>query len=171
MKKFDWDHYVPLGIDGQRVRNYVLAALIGAVAWSLIFWFHYTDAYWDLFQYRSGTYSNAEHAGLIFSMNSNYILKENAVMKPFSELLGGVFWGFALAAAAMLLEAVRFYSSHYQGSKSIYTMKRLPSPWELHRRCLTVPIAAVVACGLLALLLLGVYYAAYLYCTPAGCLP
>ena len=71
----------------------------------------------------------------------------------------------------MAAVAVMFYFYHYEGSRSIYTMKRLPNPWELWRRCLAVPLCTIVLCAVLALLLLGIYYLVYLHCTPAGCLP
>ena len=155
MKKFDWDRYVPLGVDGRQMRNHLLAWLGIATTWSVLgFWIRYMDAYRDLFHYRNGIYTKAEaYADLFFSMNGNYVLKEGAVIKPFSEVLGNAFWVFALVAAAMVFVAMQFYGSHFQGSKSIYTMKRLPSPWELRRRCLALPVATAVACGLLTLLL------------------
>ena len=71
----------------------------------------------------------------------------------------------------LVFTVVYFYFYHYQDSRSIYTMKRLPDRWELWRRCLTLPFWTVIISGVLVLLLTGVYYLIYLKCTPAGCLP
>ena len=92
-------------------------------------------------------------------------------MPEFSILLGDALIGFLLVAIGMLAFGVYHYLYHCQDAKSIYLMRRLPNKWELHRRCLTIPVTAVMCCGLTALLLLGVYYGIYVYFTPKICLP
>jgi hypothetical protein len=54
---------------------------------------------------------------------------------------------------------------------SIYLMKRLPDPSERHRRALMLPLLAIAATVVLAILLRLIYFAVYLLATPKTCLP
>ena len=155
MKKLDWDRYVPLGMDGKNVWNKMCMGLGAAAGFSLSFLSRFSDAVDDLYIYRGG---------------SRFLI-EGAKIVPFRELRLGVFWAFAVMAFALALTAVSFYNYHSQGSRSIYTMKRLPNRWELWRRVLSLPLWAMAVCGLTALLLTGLYYGIYLLFTPQGCLP
>lgn len=78
--------------------------------------------------------------------------------------------GFWITAACMAALAAWHYAYHYQGSRSIYLMRRLPSRWELWRRCLALPAAGAVCALLLAALLLLCYFGLYLLLTPRPCL-
>ena len=60
--------------------------------------------------------------------------------------------------------------SYFQDSKSIYTMRRLPSVWELHRRCLTLPVCGMVIGLGTAFVLILLYYNVYIGLTPEICL-
>lgn len=151
MKKIDWDRYVPLGIDGAEVRNNVICGLCMGALWSLGFLFRFADAKRDLY------FATGKWTGL--------------PIRPFGEVLGNAFLLLGILALVMAAVGVIFYCFHYQDSRSIYTMKRLPNRWELWRRCLAVPLCTIVLCAVLALLLTGIYYLIYLCCTPAGCLP
>jgi len=155
MKKLNWDRYVPLGIDGKSVRNKMAVGLGTVAGFSLSFLYRYGEARNDLFRYRA----------------TERILIEGAKIVPFRELRLGVFWAFPVMALALVFVAVGFYNYHSQDSRSIYTMKRLPNRRELWRRVLTLPVCAAIICGLTVLMLLGIYYAIYVFCTPAGCLP
>lgn len=97
-------------------------------------------------------------------------LRPDAVMMPFPTLLGFSLWGCFLAAIAMVGLAAWHYALHFRGSKSIYTMRRLPQRWELHQRCLTVPALAAAGYLLEAALLLGLDYLIYRLATPAQAL-
>ena len=59
------------------------------------------------------------------------------------------------------------YSYHFKGSKSIYLMRRLPDRWELHRRCLTLPIAMAVFFLLMGFVMLLLFFWAYFAAVPA----
>lgn len=98
------------------------------------------------------------------------ILRPDAVMPDFIVLLGPHLTGFPLLACSMVLFAAIHYASFYQGSKSIYLMRRLPSRWELHRRCLILPVLGAVTALLLGFALLLLYFRLYLLRTPAPCL-
>lgn len=108
---------------------------------------------------------------LYYITPSQRILRPDAVMPPFSSLLGISLYGCLAAALAMIPVAWVFWNSHTMGSKSIYTMRRLPNRWELHRRCFTVPALAAVGYLLLAVILWGVDFSIYWNCTPPSCLP
>ena len=99
------------------------------------------------------------------------VLIEGARIAPFSDLLGGYFWGFFLVACFLLGYVIYHYSYFRQGSMSIYLMKRLPNKRELHRRALTVPCLAVLATVGIAIVAILFYYIIYILATPKVCLP
>ena len=92
-------------------------------------------------------------------------------MEPFLEVLDGALLGFAAAALLMAGLALWHLLYHYQGSRSIDLMRRLPRRSELPVRCLAVPVAGALGAGALAAILLGVYWMVYRLCTPAAALP
>lgn len=154
MKRIDWRRYLPLGIEWKRVRNRLLLALGAGTAVSLGFLDRYFSARRELYQW----------------MGRERVLIEGAVMADFAGLLRGSFWGLAAAAACMPAVAAGFYLYHYQGGRSIYTMRRLPDRWELLRRCLTLPLLTAAACLALAAVLTLLYYGIYQFATPDACL-
>lgn len=155
MKRIDWQRYVPLGVHGKKTRNGLLIALGVGVLVSFGFFSRLHRARSELYAWAGRT----------------LVLRPGAVMPYFTELLHGSFWGLGIVAACMLALAVGFYGYHYQGGRSIYTMRRLPNRWELWRRCLTLPVLTALACLLLAGLLTLLYFEIYLQVTPEGCLP
>lgn len=98
-------------------------------------------------------------------------LKADAFMPSFSSLLGFSLYGCIIAVLAMIPLAWLFWHSHSTGSKSIYTMRRLPQRWELAKRCLTVPALAAAAYLTEAAVLLAIDFAIYRLATPAQALP
>ena len=91
-------------------------------------------------------------------------------MPDFTEILDRSLWGFLVAIIAALALIGVHYACHYQDSKSIYTMRRLPNRWELHRRCLTLPLLAAAVYLILAFVILLIFYAVYMNLTPDVCL-
>ena len=149
------DRLVPVGMSGKTELGWLCAGLVLALLLSLSFLAHF------------GRAVNA----LYIQHGAARILDSTAVMEPFSELVDGCFTGFGVLALLMLPLAALHYSRHYSGiSRSIYTMRRLPSRWELHRRCLTLPALTVLACGVITLALIGLYYIIYTTKTPEACL-
>ena len=155
MKKPDWNKLVPLGIDAERLRLrlFLMVGLGGAL--SIRFLYRYADAVRQLYTRRG----------------NDRVLIPGAKVPAFGVLLQDCFNPMAFIGGAMLLGAVGLYLYHYQGSRSIYTMKRLPDRWELWRRCLTVPIVMCLWCIAVTLALTGLYYLAWRFLTPAVCLP
>ena len=152
MKKIDWSLLVPLGLEGRKIKNRLLLALGISVGWSLRAFFRVSTAVWDLY-----IWDGAER-----------VLRTDVQMPWFSELAEGAFVAFLLTALCMAPLALMFYLYHYQGSKSIYTMLRLPNRRELRRRCLAMPILCAAACLVLSAVLLLLYYKYYLLVTPEG---
>ncbi|MBC5733418.1 hypothetical protein NE547_05880 [Flavonifractor sp. DFI.6.63] len=97
------------------------------------------------------------------------VLIPGAVMAPFPTFLSGVFTGFWALALCMPALAVFHYAWHFQGSRSIYRMRRLPQRWELWRRCLAGPLAGALGCLLAAGLTLLLCLLCYWFQTPAAC--
>ena len=58
------------------------------------------------------------------------------------------------------------YLYHYQGSRSIYLMRRLPDRWELLRRCIALPLCGALAALLTGLLITLLWAGIYLLATP-----
>ncbi len=98
-------------------------------------------------------------------------LKPDAYMPSFFSLLGFSLYGCIIAVLAMIPLAWLFWHSHCVGSKSIYTMRRLPNRWELPRRCFTIPILAGLCYVALAAVLLLLDFSIYWWCTPRQLLP
>ena len=111
-----------------------------------------------------------ERADLYRKAGSEMILKTGAFMPDFVEILHPFLLGFPILALCMAAFIPVHYACFYRDSKSIYLMRRLPSRWELHRRCLTVPMCAVLCCLAAALVLLLIYFAVYMLATPENCL-
>ena len=153
--QIDWNRHVPLGMDGKKRRNQMTTLLGFGMGCSLVFVIRYCNA-------RSYLWAH---------MNGKYQRIPTRMMLEFSELIHGVFLPLAVIAFGFAVMAVLFYLYHYQGCRSIYTMRRLPNKWELWRRCLTMPVVFLILSGLSTLLLTAVYYLIWRYCTPLDALP
>lgn len=149
-KKVDWDRLTPLGVGGKKTCRGLLAAVLAAGTVQLL-WFVcvYGDCWRDARLHRSlGQW-----------------------MPPFREVTEGSYGLLVLAACCMPVLALGFYLTHYQGGRPIYTMRRLPNPWELGRRCLALPGLGLLGCGLAALVLTGLEFGIYQWLTPLAYLP
>lgn len=93
-----------------------------------------------------------------------------AMMMNFTEIFGEALLGFKVVVALMIAAAVMHYAYHFAESRSIYTMRRLPSVWELHRRCLTLPICGIIISLMTAFAILLICYGFYVGLTPKECI-
>lgn len=153
-KMFHVKHFPP-GMDMETEKLFFGLGMCGAFFYSWTFVWRYLQARAELYLYSDG----------------KYILVEQRVMADFSELLGNALIGFWLVAIGLVGFAVLHYLHFWQGSKSIYLMKRLPDKMELHKRALTLPILALLICVVTAFLLLVSYYGLYRVATPKQCIP
>ncbi len=146
---------VPLDCDSEAEVKWILTGIVVSFLMNFRFLIAYLSARSRLFPY----------------INGRKVFWEGAKIEPFGSLLGFSLWGCLLGAAAMVFLAVWHYGVHHRGTKSIYTMRRLPDRWELHRRCLTVPALGAAAYLLEAGALLAIDFAIYRLATPAQALP
>ena len=153
-RKLDLFRHAPLGAraDAQFATFCVLAA--ASLLYSLLY-FHRFSNYLDLLYQMVGI---------------KKVLIEGAIMPDFVVVLEDAltwFWG----AAVCCLLAIPFnYAHHYKETKSIYTMRRLPERFELHRRCLSLPVAGAVILLALSFLMLVLYFWHYMAKVPQVCL-
>lgn len=152
--KLNLSRYAPLGMSLKTELGLFCGGMSYSIIHSLFFFVRYMDARSDLYDW------HLDKCQLI----------PNAVMPDFVTLLGSAFYGFGILSLCMLCFAVYHYFYHYQESKSVYLMRRLPDKKEWHRRCLTLPIGAIIICVLTAFLLLVIFFAVYMICTPQECL-
>lgn len=154
MKKPDFSRYAPLGMNLTPLKQTLIWGGIASVFWSFSFVAKFTNSYNDLFR----------------TVRYEKILREGAIMTDFVDLIPFTLVGFLVLAIAMLAFCVYNYAYHRQGSKSIYLMRRLPNRWELHKRCLTLPLISILLCAVAAFIILCIYYWIYMAVTPEQCL-
>ncbi len=154
MKKLDISGFAPLGMNLSPFKHTLAWGGIVSLFWSFSFVAKLTSSFSDLFR----------------NVRGEKVLREGAMMTEFTELMEGVLVGFLILAIIMLMSCIYNYAYHWQGSKSIYLMRRLPNAWELHKRCLTLPIVSILICGIAAFILLCIYYGIYMAVTPEQCL-
>lgn len=153
--KIKLERLIPVGIEYKRELAWLKGGLIAAFVYSLGFFFRFMDEYRSLF---------------IPTDLNRRVLDVNAVMLDYVEILDGSLLLFFVLAVVMIALMVYHYSYHFQGSKSIYLMRRLPDRWELWRRCLALPIMGILISLLAAAILLLTYYGIYMLATPKACL-
>lgn len=161
MKFFDPKRHLPVGWDWENLRwglGWGHTASLTSIGFFLN---RYIDARASLFRYiqqPNGTLVKELVAGRIIA--------------PFRELMAGMpylgMWCFLLT---MVWQALRHYQYHTRDSMPIYLMRRLPDQWELHRRCLTVPVLSAIANMLLFAAATALCWVLYCTATPAGHLP
>ena len=135
--------------------NYYIAGLGCSGLWSLGFMLRFTDEYDRLLRITS----------------SRRYVTGDYMMPEFEELLSGSMNGIFVIVLLLLVSVVMNYASFQQGSKSIYLMRRLPSRWELHRRCILLPALGIAGSLVVRTILLSIYFAVYMLVTPDRCLP
>ena len=146
--------FLPLGIDKKPVIRWLWGGALLGLVFQIFFHNNYFYAKQALYDWK----------------NPQQLLP-GAVMAPFASLLGYSLYGCVIGMLFMIPLAVYFWSFHYQGSKGIYTMRRLPRRRELFLRCFTVPALGALLYALELLVLLLLNFAIYWLCTPEQCLP
>lgn len=148
MKKFVADHIPP----GIRLQNEILWILFG---WGCSAVFSFLRFYTAL----------CRNMNMLEQWDGSGMVKQK--MPDLADLLFGSMAGFWVVVACMGALAAYHYYYHYNGSKSIYLMRRLKNPLELHKRCLTLPVLAAGITFAIAFLLLCAYYGCYMSAVPA----
>lgn len=147
--------FAPPGMDMDRMVNGYLTGLFLMLLFSVEYFERYQNAWRGLFYWPD---------------EGEKVLILGAVMPDFVELLGESLRGFFLYCLVLLVVVVWNYLYYYQGSRSIYLMKRLPNRFELHKRAWVLPVAAVGITLLAALVVLVLYFEFYMIVTPKACI-
>ena len=156
-RRLELEKYAPVGYDWRHELRFFAGGLIGALLYSLLrYGFRLRSAY-DSLYYLSRT-------------TGEKILREGVIMEDFAVLIDKYLLAFPLMALMLAFFAVLHYAWHRRGSRSDYTMRRLPDRWEMHRRCLTIPLCTALICLLAGFAMLLGYYGIYMLVTPEQCL-
>ena len=154
MKKW-LEKHAPLGIDVSTHVGLYLFCMFIATLHSMLFLLAYGNAVNALYDYHVG----------------KKVLREGAMIVGFDVLTEGIFTTGIAMCIVTLLVVIYYYLYHYQGSKMMYLMRRLPDKTEVIRRCWTLPITGSVLMAAWMFVLRMIYYAIYILCTPSQCLP
>ena len=154
MVRINWERDLPLGVDWEAARLYLGRAWLYVLLWSLKAPLAALLARGEIYTYIDG--------GRKVVYNG---------MKSIDWVMRGSLYGILLLAVTMPFLAIYFYSMHFRGSKSIYTMRRLPKRGELLRRCIKVPLMTMLQCMVSVPVLRSVYYLFYELVTPKGHMP
>lgn len=154
--------YAPAGIPLKQEIGFWLGLMVFGTLWCLQYIFRYLQGRESLYQISSYTIQGIQ--------GKTQVLIDGVKMIPFEELTNGLFGSFYLVIVFCVVVAAYHYYYHYQGSRMMYLMRRLPNKWEVHIRCLALPIAGSLMAVLYAVLLKTVFYAIYIFCTPSQCL-
>lgn len=150
---------LPPNMVAQQVRSWITGGLTAELLGCLIaFAAQYCGDYNRLFNYRNG----------------RRILRQDAyaLVEPFFHYAEPMVWiTVGLVLLALALAAV-FYSSYYQGSRSIYLMRRLPDSHKtLRDQVWCVPLRTAALLLLAGLLAIGAAWLVWRFVTPMQCLP
>ena len=149
------ENYFPPGFPWKPWRNLIISVYPASVLFSSACYFTRLKGCYD---------------SLFNELSKGRELLPGAVMSLFGNLLEGCSFGFIVLIVCMLALTIANYRYHYQGSKSIYLMRRLPKKYEMAKRCLLLPVAVIFVSLATICLLLVIYYQIYLFVTPEQCL-
>lgn len=148
--------HTPLGMDSKRELTWSALCLGGGTVYALLYFPRLLHTI-DMLYY---TYPDGRR-----------VLHEGAMMPDLIQLAAPFLRLYVIIIIAMAFVALRFYLAHFQQSRSIYTMRRLPDGCELWRRVLSLPAATAAIAMALCAILLPLYYLAYIKLTPPQCIP
>lgn len=160
-KKLQLEDYMPVGYDGRYEIKYFTIGMVLSVLWGSLYFRRLYNNWWHLWkrEWVNGELVRTE-------------VLEGAMMRSFEELFfsPNSLAGFLVVGCMMFGFMVGHYVYHYQISKSIYVMKRLPDKWELYRRCFTLPLIGLVISLFVAGLFYGISAFVYYYVVPPQCM-
>lgn len=150
--------YLPPNVAPERVWHLMCGMLAAAVFWCGIhFAVTYSRAYQALFQNWGTRYQT---------------LDPTVLMLRFGSFALDVIRIIAALMVIALLSAVMLYSSYYQGSRSIYLMRRLPDGKRtLRRQVWSAPLRTAMLLIAAGMVLIGIFYLLWRFVTPEPCLP
>ena len=149
---------LPPNVNAEQVKGWIIALLtITTLMCGILLLCSYPEDYRELFL-RWGTEYQTLRPGAIIPEFRLYAM-------PTVYVIGGALL-LTLASTALL------YSSYYQGSRSIYLMRRLPDGRRILRRQIwSVPLRVMVLLLLLGTVMLAASWLVWRFVTPEQCLP
>ena len=149
---------LPPTVNAEQVKGWIIALLtITTLMCGILLLCSYPEDYRELFL-RWGTEYQTLRPGAIIPQFDRYAIRTVYV-------IGGALL-LTLASTALL------YSSYYQGSRSIYLMRRLPDGRRILRRQIwSVPLRVMVLLLLLGVVMLAASWLVWRFVTPEQCLP
>lgn len=147
------ERYAPPGMGIKGIRFWTIGAITVSFLFSMMFLLEYFSVLNEL------------------RRNMEYPVYAGVTMTPFSDLIYTPMAVFRLAPMVPLLYTVSHYLYFYQETKSIYIMKRLKSPWQMHIRCVALPILGAILVAAAGCAVYGIYWMIYRFCTPEILLP
>lgn len=149
---------LPPNVNAEQVKGWIIALLtITTLMCGILLLCSYPEDYRELFL-RWGTEYQTLRPGAIIPEFDRYAIRTVYV-------IGGALL-LTLASTALL------YSSYYQGSRSIYLMRRLPDGRRILRRQIwSVPLRVMVLLLLLGVVMLAASWLVWRFVTPEQCLP
>lgn len=145
----------PPGYAWQQERSVMCMFWIGSLFFSFIYPVRLVNCYESLFSYTD--------EGIRY-------IKEGVLMDSFGVINEGCLYGFLITACLPVLFVFYRYFHFYQGSKSIYLMRRLKEKSLRWQNCLIVPVLESLISLLIGFLLCLLYMGLYLLVTPKECL-
>ena len=92
-------------------------------------------------------------------------------LPKFDKLLYGAFPLLPVVFAATVFMIILNYRSYRRPTKGFYVMRRLPNGWEMHKRCLLLPLAGLLLHVIICVTVCFVCYLVYWHCSLPGRLP
>lgn len=156
-----WAELLPPNMDAKQVHTWILGLLILLVlVCSIVFLCVYCPDRRELYRLVSD------------GMIDRWVLREDAMIPNFGLYLMPTVYITAAAAGLSLLLAAVLYSAYYQGSRSIYLMRRLPDGGRLLRRQVwSVPLLAAALALALGAVMVLLTWLVWRFATPRECLP
>jgi len=149
------EKHVPPGVKAEIEKRFFLIGLPVALLFSLGFFSRLKEALSGLYGFYGG----------------RYVLLPEAMLPPFHVLMDKALMGFWLLILCSFVLILYHYLYYFQGSRSIYLMRRLPDRFALLRSCVSLPLSAALFVLLTVLLVNLLYFLIYLAMGPAGHVP
>lgn len=147
------DRLSPPGMDIRVIRGWTVGALIVGLLFSLMFLVSYFTELDERMQMME------------------YPVFEGLSMPYFEDLVYFPMMIFRAAPTVPLIFGIVNYRYFYEESKSIYIMRRLRSPMELHIRSWALPVLGALVVVAVGCAVYGGYWLIYRYVTPEILLP
>lgn len=153
MNKFS--RYWPPGVELRQIKAYFIFGMIVSILFSMGF----------LLEYFGEVNQINRELTRALRMGTEY---SGMSLSTFSELVNIKLVMFPLFIDGFLFFVILNYYSFWQGSKSVYVMRRVRSPWELHLRCWVLPLMGMAVVALTGFVIYWLYGLIYVSCAPEG---